>query len=815
MVINLSPSFWFMWKKGLRTFTKNKRKVLPVILLMIFTIGFGSAMYEAVGLEMELVEESIEIHNFADGFVYTDPLPASYLTDHPESLMGNLTNNYIRSYESRLVLPVDFIIDGKSHEGLLVGINLSLSQHINKLVNLEKEELQKLNRTMTYSFTSSSGMEIGDNFTVSYGKTNKTFKINNIGVDPEWDFNPIRKDVVFPSMDAYPVFYLPIQNMSDWFLDSPIPIANQILYHLKNGIEHDDVEDELEKNLGDNLNLVIHQEDHPYISFLRADAEGGQIMITFILVIFAIGSVIILIVVIHKLVESDLTSLSVFQGLGAKKGEIIGGYFIFTSLNFIISIIFGSLLGTIISYQFDALIYDMIRYPFPLEVEYSFMINFYLGLFLFTLLIISTYLVVRKSFTMEVQESMKYETKYLKKVPLAERLANKIRKNLHPLAKFNLRKIFSKKLFLFFLLASMTISVTFMYFATGLPDSFTYTLNRKLTEIDKWDGVATTWEYETRRNMNNSLLYLYGGGPRIHGLEDHEFGIVDTLQISRDNSSYDDYIGIMAYQNHSKLHELKVNQGELMDEQNETVISQDLLSKYSLKLEDTLFVKRIGTNSSVFCQKLTITGVIDDLTGNTIYTLLSDAQIILNHSQRVNTIYFTVNEDANINKTKAELLDDDKIQGVVLKRELMKDLETYFQLMPIFTYVLGGMFLVFGLTVIGVIIKNLVEYRRPDYVSMKAIGLSNRKIMWSLFKEIGIYCLITYPLGIILGNYLLGELFRQYSAMMPGFVVHVYPASYLYFTFLITTMILLVLLFQYRRLRKINIAETTMSKDFG
>lgn len=94
------------------------------------------------------------------------------------------------------------------------------------------------------------------------------------------------------------------------------------------------------------------------------------------------------------------------------------------------------------------------------------------------------------------------------------------------------------------------------------------------------------------------------------------------------------------------------------------------------------------------------------------------------------------------------------------------------------------MFTLFGLLISAVIIKNIIEYRIEDYATMKALGLRDREAKKAIIQEILIYFVISIPIGILIGEFLIMGLMER-----------------------MIFMITVILLKQFKKLKKMNIFE--------
>ncbi|TFF97595.1 MAG: ABC transporter permease, partial [Promethearchaeota archaeon] len=332
-----------------------------------------------------------------------------------------------------------------------------------------------------------------------------------------------------------------------------------------------------------------------------------------------------------------------------------------------------------------------------------------------------------------------------------------------------------------------------------------YSIDKKLDDTERWDAMAATWQYEDKYVLDNNLS-------SISGIDIYEFGIVDTVLLSKNKNDFKDYFRLMAFEDNAELHILKTENQAKMEKRNQIFISKDILQKYSLKIGSHVFLKTIFSED---VREFSVVGTVNDMTAVAIYMPLKRAQSFLNNSNRVNTVYFKIEKDIDEDEFIQHIQDLPIVKEVILKESIKEDLESTIEITQGVIWVLALIFLLFGLAIVGVIVKNLVDYRIEDYANMKALGLMDSEIKKSIFKELLIYFAISIPLGLMLGFLIMIGIFEMYSSLMPGLFVHIYPISYVYFGICMSIMIALVLLFQFRKLKHMNIAEITKMKTFG
>jgi len=568
---------------------------------------------------------------------------------------------------------------------------------------------------------------------------------------------------MIPSVSYYPVFYVDISYLNTHFINNPSPLINQIIYKLKDNVSQKDIEDVIDENFNKDLNNIVSQYDHPFIAFLREGEEAWLPLILIMILIFVIGSVIVLIVVIHRFIGNDLKFVSVFQAIGANKSEIIGGYLIFNLIIITISLILGTILSYLMGVPVSGVFAEELGLPYYTPVYFDFVFLLLIGFVLLSASLISTYLIVKKSFKMDIQQTLKYETKFLEKINIFERILRKFKKNLHPFTKYNLRRIFGKKIYFFSLIIALCISSCFLIFAYGYSDSINYSLDKKINEIEKWDGLASTWQYENDTTLDNLINSL-------SEVDDYEFGILDIILFSTNNSyDFNESLKLMAFENSSKLHLLKAENNAIIEKNEQILVSKDIIYEFNVKIGDAIYLKNMFSNTSY---KVTIIGSINDFTVKTIYLSLKMAQNVIDKKNQVNAIYFTAKND--VNKATEQVQDLHEIKNVFEKSNLQEMFENTKNQFFALTIIWGPVFTIFGLIITIIVINLVIEYRIEDYGNMKAIGLFNSEIRKSLILELLIYFLISTPLGFFFGLILNYFTIDLYSSLTPGISLYIY-----------------------------------------
>lgn len=773
---------------------------MPILMLLIFAIAFGATMFDLQDFRNLAMKEMFEDTNFADGFAQTEALPETTL----ESLLQDDVYGDLDEYEYRMILPMKLEYEGEEFDGILEGVDISRNSHINALIDENKKEIDSYEFAISYNFADYYGVKEGDEIKLIYGSIKKEVNIGKIGFNPEFLYVPLSQNVAFISFKPYPVFYVDIEYLNTVFLNSTQKIVNQFIYKLKDGSNEENVEDKIKDALGSNLKDIYSQDEHPFVESMKADEKDDRGMFLMLTIILLGGAILTLILVTSKLIEEDLKSVSVFQALGANKREIVLGYLLFNIIVVSIAFVFGVLLNTVLKVPIGNIMAEAMGIPLVPEVTVTYYNALWIGAILFGVSTLSTLLIVKRTFKMDVQQTMKYETKFFEKPNIFERLYVKLSKNPHPFVKYNLRRIFSRKMHLIALIIALSFSGSLLVFFYSFSDSFGYSIERKFTEIEHWDAVATTWQYEDEGNITLQF-------DSISGIEDFEFSIAELVLFSEEkDGKFNESLRIMAYEKDSKMHTIEVLQGEMFDEEDEVLASKDVLSQYNLQIGSDIYLRSLTSKVE---KKFTIVGTVGEFAMSSVILSIDSAQDLLNKTDQVNTIYFTAEQD--IDKVVEDVQDLSQIQSVLQKKSVEEDFNEMMEIFVTIFLIFGVIFTVFGLVMLLIIFKSIVDYRMEDYANFVGLGMRHAEIRKSLLIELLLYLVISIVIGLLLGIFMMAGLMEYYSSTMPGLMLYISPLSYLYYCLSFVAILFVSYEYNLRRIKRINLAEVMRQKVFG
>jgi ABC-type lipoprotein release transport system permease subunit len=795
----MNDFLWFAWKKGYRTISKNKSKTIPIIVLMTFAIFYGGLMFNYQDIREGIVDEAVDATNFADGFIYTETINQSI----SDNLMKSIED--IESYEFRLILRATFTIESEEYDGIIVGIDPSIKEHICTLVDKNKKELDSLENCINWDFADRNDIKKGDKIKVELGEGKKKCEIEDIGFSPEFSYSNLYEDIPYPSIRAFPVFYMDILEVTTHFINqnASMPMTNNIVYQIESKADIDDVEDNIEDVFRTYLIQHIKQYDQSYIAFFREDKEADERTMMIMQGLIIVGTIITLGIIVSKLVEEDLKNISVFQGLGAEKSEIITSYIIFNLLISAISLAIGTILVGITGPSVNQFFAYMMRIPFKIDPYFAINNILTLGFIMLGTSLFVTLAIVAKSFKMNVQETLKYETQFLNKTNIIEKFISNFRgKALKPFTKYNLRRVFGKKSSLFTLIFSLAFAFSFIFIAMGFQDSVNYSVDKKLNEVERWDGLAKTWNYQNESYLDDLMEDL-------DRVDEFEFGISETLTLKNKKNGEDTTVLMMAFEDDSKLHILETENEVERENDKEIYVSKDMISKGIVSMGQEVKIKTVGGNKSY---RVRVIASVNDMSSKTIYLSMEKAQRVVGENDRVNLIYFTTNVD--IDKVAEDVEELDVVKRVMLKEKLQEEFTAFLQIFMAFIMIMGSFFVGFALVMTVVTMNSIFEYRTEDYARMKAFGVFHKEIRRSIIKETIFYIITTFIFGSLLGIFLTYYLITQ-TVLSSGLYFYAYPSTYIISSILSSIVMGIIVLVQLRKIKRMNIAEVTRMKTFG
>ncbi len=620
------------------------------------------------------------------------------------------------------------------------------------------------------------------------------------------------------SLDSIPIVYLDLELCKQFFQGQIM--VNQILARSQDSITPNNLKIGIISSLNENIKSAYTVEEYPPIKLSTEDSQQDSKMINYISIILIITAAITLLIVLTRRIDEDIKQIGVFNALGASKKEIFNSYLIYIliidSLGILASLILSIGFGSIWSY----LIQNMLKMPnLGLNLSLSFSVFNYIAI-LFPLSLISGFIIIRRTLSLDPMSIIKRESKYLQHTNFVEKIFHWKKKQISPFGKYNLRKMLNQKGYSILTIVALSISVCLLTSSLILMNIIPNSLDNKFEQTEKWDAFGKCWNYENQSQFEENISI-------IQGIEQISFGIIDTVQLLNDekknNDSYENelisndeelgYYQLSAFQKLNSLHEFPIKEGRKYDDENEILVSIDLKYQLNYNIGDNISIHSLKTSID-YNLTFKIVGFVNDFNQKTLYVPLDIAQIITNQSDKINEFYYTVNlnSEEKIHENIGAL---NVVQFTMTKEEMKSMWDSLLNMMDMVIPILGIFIIFLAILIILTITKSVISYRTHDYGNLKSIGIYYRDIRNAIWIEMMIFMIISVLLSIPLSDLLMNNLMIEMHSEMPGIIYNFDPLILIYITISSIIMIFGGTLEPLITLKRLPLAKILREKNFG
>ncbi len=806
------PSFWFAWKKALRTLGRERKKTFALVFILTLIFGIGSLFNDIFATRENNFNHVLTKTDMAQGLINIEFTPVSVL----DPILAAEGEDWLENHENRLYFLSDFTFStGESKQGILLGINMSRTSHLNTVVYANGTGYVLPDNTFGYGFSATHpDIPLDSRISISYGAREFDYPIEHVGFNPEWYYYPVSSLGNSFSFGNPPVFY---HNLTGLCGDLGIPVGvNQILFNLHEGKEFEDFEDSITAKLtsaGIRVEGIVPFEDMTGIATALMEIENSDSLGPVIIGFFFIFGMIITLVLVHRLVDEDVKQLGVYQSIGIYESEMHLAYAFYILLVMGLSLAVGLVgrlvLGTfILQAQFQTLGVPMLVSLVPLPLMTLGVLLAMTG----ATLVVNT-LVIHSALRSESTEIIHRETRYLKKPSLLERLVVKLRKHrAHPFSKYSIRRVFMRKGLLVTTLGTIIFAQMSLYAGLGMLQMWDDLGVYKYQTIERWDGYALTWE----AGGNGDLLDRVS---TIPGIDRAETGFLGKSELVLPDQNLS--VSLIAFEENTQLHEFKIRSGNQLSKSGEILISEDLVSKFGVKRGDTIQLKPpvySPVDSASHILEFKIIGISADTQANAVYLTLEDAAALVGVDPVFNIIYFAFSDSAQAGDHKEiiqTLENMDSVAQVIDKENALVQMDELIENFAFLYSVIGAGIVLLSFAAIFLIMKSHLSDRLEDYLNLKALGMHNREIWKKVNLEMLFFLVVSIPFGIIFADLLaefLSGFFREFSPGVSVFIGWkldvIVPLITAGIAFLGATMAL-------SGLNKRSVEDVTRKKEFG
>ncbi len=813
----LKFNLWLVLKKGWNSFSRHKKLNFPIILIMGFAISLGVSFQELNTYQTDLQERAILKGNFADVIIHTEEI----LLEDAISIANNVSDLY-SEIEFRVIIPVlfEFGEDNTKFTGYIIGIDTSRESHINQLINETGSKIDHENGTLNYEFVKDHSKLVEKNsLKIGTGFFNKEYTINNIGYSCEWTQLNSQNIGEGVSFDSIPVFYLDFSHCAVFF--SGQIYINQILAKNSSSSSPGILKNALLEEFEGQTKIGFTKSEYPPIQINTKYVNSYTKVINYISYILLISATIVLLVVLSRTIDEDLKQIGILNALGASKKEIFSSYLAYI---FIIDI-FGLLISLFFSIIFASLWTSIFLSILNMPSLGYFILPSYKVMKYFIILLIlsysSSFFIIRKTSTIDPMDLIRNEVKFTQKTSIFEKIIIKINSKFSPFGKYNLRRIINQKGFSAFTISVLTISICLLITSSFLINIVPYSIEKKYNETELWDGYGECVDFIDNKTFSNSLFGIYEIDDLSYGIKEN-IQLVDSDLAIRINSGENiseseislEYINLLAYQNSTNLHNFPIIEGRKYNNEFEVILSIDFKYKTNYSIGDTITLKSPELDLyNIHTYK--IVGFVNDLYSKMVYLPLSEAQTLLNQTNKINVFYFTIKENSYENSIYILLRQTPYIQSLKSKEEMKIIWDKILSILNDIFPTMAFLVIILTILIMLTITKSIISYRTHDYANFKSIGIYFSDIRRAIWMEMMIFMIISIIISIPIGNFLLDNLLEISYAEMPGMFNEFKLNSYLYIGGSAIIVIFIGTFSPLNSIKNLELARILREKNFG
>ncbi|MFX1255797.1 MAG: ABC transporter permease [Promethearchaeota archaeon] len=754
---NSKPSpIRFIWiRKILRDLWKYKGRTIPIILLIFLSTTSGLVLMQ-IGDNLNLAQTKT-INDLKQGEIYINTFPVN------ASLAASSISQWKSDHSGIIDVQQRIFIQGqaKLNDGRKIDVDvIGLPSDERAVVNdirvvddtyfsdYSQENGAFIDKTYlgAYGWEIGSEIEIGVDALYSGTAKNISLEILKGSVSPEYGFGYIEQmedllasmgDLISQMGINYGAnLFVRADYLQDQLFNGE-EVYNQFCVRLKDPDQAADMA-QLLKGDYDIESFVYSTALYP-LWFRMYPVMFIGIAWVFALFILFIASLVIYMVT-HRFVEEQRGQIAVIKSLGYTRREVLKMYLnygiIITFLGTIPGVIFGELLSFPVSDWF----YSIMLFAYnPKSIIWIYPI----AIVLVTLGIIlaTSFSAARRAASVLPQEALRSQISLTPGVePLVEKILRRIFKlRLNPVNKFQLRALFSRPKRTMFTLVGIILSVTLVGMAITDVTAITRMSEGVLSDVN-WDGQVILSDFRDWNEVKSAIDNAFGSTD----YEKIEPFLSDFCSIyNSETDVWEDFV-FTGYLENTTLKLFNGVSG--FTSASSVLLSEDIANDLGLSQGSDIDIR--GRNQTTL--SLTVQTVLEDSTLS-VYFPLSTAMILSFGDQSQLKINGVMIGGSDVDSVRRELEEISYVKTFIVREDLVIAVNELFGIMvpavgaiAVLALFIGGALILSFMTI------NIGE-RRNDIIIFRALGVTNKEIIYSLLTETIILGTIGAVIGYILG----------------------------------------------------------------
>ncbi|OPY34889.1 MAG: FtsX-like permease family protein [Methanomassiliicoccales archaeon PtaU1.Bin124] len=639
----------------------------------------------------------------------------------PQQVQTLMTDPAIKTYEFRLRMDGHAIVDGKEISVQLIGLKDPFRTDINRLLLLDGRMFSEKMEAVAVS----GGQVLGDHAKVLINSVALNLNITGTVRSPEFLINDLPTSSFIPGSGGLTILYLPLETLQS----SIGPVINDILIMSDNNASKSEVISGLSSLP---ISSTILREDQQTSVIVQMGADKMMVMLPSISLVFIFIGLVSTFMTIYRLVLSDSRSIGVLMSLGITRKHIATSYLMFG----VVTLSLGAILGCILGYAFTYTISNMalgMMGAIPIVMGFD-LLPFLIGLSLATLVVVVAVIIpITIVLRHDVHDALSF-------VP-----RNRIwawRTNLRSLSlALGLRNLFREPSRTIIFLVIIALSI-------GAAGSWMFMVDSAQGYLEE-QSSANKWDVKISFNGPMSDIQAIS-----HFASDPVKSAIPFSTLVGQASLGDNSQGVflLAASDIVGIRSFLLRQGEL-DFQG-AVLAKKMADNLGARPGESITFA-VGNRSL----PIEVTGIVDDIQGNAIYT--SNDQVLDIIGEGSCTGVFIVLDSSEQARSYSSSLSGDPLVGsIVLKDDTVTTLRGMFDSSMSLLYAFFALNLMIALAVaISATIISTSE-RDMEYTTVISLGLPRSFQVKALVYEVGAQAMISALLAVPFA-FLLAQVFTS------------------------------------------------------
>ena len=648
-----------------------------------------------------------------------------------------------------------------------------------------------------YKMFQDRGMHYGDPVRLIIGDRPRTFYICGTVQEPEYIYAIPPGGAQIPDTLIYDIACLERRSLENCL--GKAGIVNELGISLEKGYSFQDVREQLRERLSEyGISSLVSREDQ--LSYHQMDSQFAQLFAVSILLplIFFLVSAFMLYVVLIKLIERDRALIGTMKAFGFPDLSLTAGYLFVGGL---VSA-FGSFLGSLLSVPMEryALYLYSLYYNLPKRELHYYWESRAAAAFLSLMISLAAVLAgVRGILKVHPAESMRGAVPEQRS---GRKLPDFLRLRLSPAQRMSLRFMLRNKRrnLLAAFAAAFPFALSSVIFSFNVIAEHMYTM--QFTKVELYDMKLSLDGFKDRNNMENSMRQIAG----IYELECEA-----RYSVSLEHENHSLLSSLTAFRRDSDEHRLADCYGkEIRLRSGGLVINSITAGKLGIRAGEELSVYNpyLAKNKV----SLPVVYVAEESFGGGCYIDIDEMYRYFPKKIGVNELLFKVQrgEEQRVRKILSET---SSVRSLTESSRVLKSYRSLIDSMSSMMTIFSSLSVAMGFVLIINIRNILLRERRNEFGTLLLFGTPSKElrsmILWEELADFSLGIIIGFPLSFLVRD-ILSKILSSDAYLLK---FHVPPTSYLKGFLLCASVSALSLLFSFRSLGAIDVAEVLKERE--